>query len=562
MQIENKATITLINMQYDKVVHLEKAGTLTEHISKIERDSLHSLKITGVINKSDVDDVLNEMCTSEGDYEGDPEDDIWVVDEKHSPRLRYLDLSGCRFVGGTKFPYMGWYPLLEYFAFPQGIEYACDEYDSGLECATKLKTVVLPEGIKNVGQFHGCENLEEINLPESIETIDDFAFNFCRKLKHLQIPRNVNYIGAGAFAQCGIKEFDIDPDNPYFTTVDGVIFTKDLKTIVAFPPISKTHYDIPFGTEIIGGGAFEDCNLETVHIPDSVTRIETFAFQCSGLREVYLPDSVTEIGDICFRGSSELESMRLSQNISILGNQAISGCKKLKEIDIPASVKKMDLSNIVWNESLERVCLHNGLEEITGEGPCICRIGQLKEISLPKTLRRIPGGMFHHCHHLKNFNLDPGNPFFTTIGDAIYSHNKTRLVAVPDSQRKAFAVPEGVEEIGELVFSYFYRLENVELPNTLRKIGHRAFDGCKSLREIIIPAGLNVIDFRAFDECEMLDRLVCRPVEPPQLENYNIHRKFLDAIKNVIVMVPAESLPLYQNAEGWKDVKLVPFIDE
>ena len=545
-------------MEYEKTIHLEEPGTLGKFISYSERQSLTSLKVTGVINRKDIDDVLDEMCSSEGHYEGDPEDDIWVEEIESSPNLRILDLSESRFVGGNEFPYMGWYPLLEYFAYPQGIESTCDEHDSGLECASLLNTVVLPEGLKEIGSFHGCENLTDINLPESLEVIGDFTFSYCRKLTNIRIPRNVKYIGAGAFAQSGIGAFEVDPQNPYFTTVDGVIFSKDLKTLVAFPPIQLPHYDIPEGTEIIGTGAFEDCNLDTIHIPETVKKLDTWAFQSSGLREIYIPDSVIEIGEMCFRGSSELERIRLPQHICQLTRQAISGCKKLKEIDIPASVKQMDITNIVWNESLERVCLHEGLEEITGDrdGLCLCEGGLLKEISLPKTLRHFPGGMFHYCPDLKTFNLDPENPYLADVGGAFYSHDKSKLVAVPDCHRKAFDIMDGVEEIGEFVFVGFARLEHVQLPASLKRIGHRAFNWCHSLKEITLPEGLVQMDFRTFDDCESLQHVICLAQQPPQLNGRNPHWKFLHDSKGVVVEVPAESLSLYRDTDGWKDVNL------
>ena len=109
----------------------------------------------------------------------------------------------------------------------------------------------------------------------------------------------------------------------------------------------------------------------------------------------------------------------MPQNIHRLVSQAISGCEKIKEIEIPASIKQIDTTNIVWNESLERICLHNGLEEIIGDGPFLCRSGHLKNVYLPKTLRRFPGGMFHYCPDLKSFDLDPENPHFTAINTSL-----------------------------------------------------------------------------------------------------------------------------------------------
>ncbi|MBR1991442.1 MAG: leucine-rich repeat domain-containing protein [Bacteroidales bacterium] len=317
-------------MEFEKTVILDKAGTLSKYISYSERRKLHSLKIVGVLNDEDIRVVLDEMCTSEGDYIGDSPDDEFVVDVESSPNLRVLDLSECHYEGDNTFPTMGKYTLLQYFAFPKGIEDTGDDMESGFECSSMLHTVILPDGVKQVGGFNGCEELMEITLPDSVEVIKDFAFSYCRKLTHLFIPHNVRYIGAGAFAQAGIQNFEMDPANPYFTIIDGVIFSKDRETLVAFPPGYRPHYDIPYGTKTIGPAAFDDCNLDTITIPPTVTKLGTEAFQCSGLRDIYIPDTVKEIGDRCFRGSSEMERIRLPNGLTYL-DCIFSSCKKLKE---------------------------------------------------------------------------------------------------------------------------------------------------------------------------------------------------------------------------------------
>ncbi len=542
-------------MEFEKTVILDKAGTLSKYISYSERRKLHSLKVVGVLNAEDIREVLDEMCTSEGNYIGDPPNDEFVVDEESSPNLRVLDLSECRYEGGGTFPTMGLYTLLQYFAFPKGIEDTGDDMESGFECSSMLHTVILPDGVKEVGGFNGCEELVEITLPDSVEVIKDFAFSYCRKLRQLFIPHNIRYIGAGAFAQAGIKEFVMSPDNQYFTIIDGVIFSKDLKTLVAFPPAYRSHYDIPYGTEIIGAGAFDDCNLDTVTIPPTVTKLSSEAFQCSGLREIYIPDTVKEIGVRCFRGSSEMERIRLPNGLTHL-DCILSSCRKLKELDVPASVKKIDMDNITFCESLEHIYFHEGLEEIVGYSMCLSRQGHLKEIFLPKTLKPFPGGMFHHCIDLTEFQLDPDNPYMRVKEGALYTKDMHTLLAVPDCSRKFFTIAEGVKEIGEYVFLCFSNLESVLLPDSLSHIKTRAFDYCLNLRELRLPAKTKVIDFRAFNDCPKFQTLYLDSIIPPLLEGYKPHWRFAGESKNLVVKVPAGSLNAYKSADGWKDLKI------
>lgn len=544
-------------MEFEKTVILDKAGTLSKYISYSERRKLHSLKVVGFLNAEDIREVLDEMCTSEGNYKGVSLDMEFVVDEESSPNLRVLDLSECRYEGGTLFPTLGKYTLLQYFAFPKGIEITCDEDDSGtgLEFSSKLRTVVLPEGVKHVGGFCGCDELSDITLPDSVEEIGEYAFSYCRKLTRLFIPRKVRRIGAAAFSQSGIQNFEMDPVNPYFTVIDGVIFRKDRKTLVAFPPGYRSHYEIPYGTKTIGPSAFDDCNLDTVTIPPTVTKLCSEAFQCSGLREIYIPDTVKEIDNDCFRGSSEMEQIRLPNGITDLKG-ILSSCKKLKELDVPASVKRFDMDNITFCESLEHIYFHEGLEEIVGYSMCLSRQGHLKEIFLPKTLKPFPGGMFHHCIDLTEFQLDPDNPYMRVKEGALYTKDMHTLLAVPDCRRKFFTIAEGVKEIGEYVFLCFSNLESVLLPDSLSHIKTRAFDYCLNLKELRLPAKTKVIDFRAFNDCPKFQTLYLDSIIPPLLEGYKPHWRFAGESKNLVVKVPAGSLNAYKSADGWKDLKI------
>lgn len=544
-------------MEFEKTVILDKAGTLSKYISYSERRKLHSLKIVGVLNDEDIRVVLDEMCTSEGDYIGDSPDDEFVVDVESSPNLRVLDLSKCRYEGGNTFPTMGKYTLLQYFAFPKGIEITCEEDDvrTGLEFSSMLHTVVLPDGVKHVGGFCGCDELSDITLPDSVEEIGDYAFSYCRKLTHLFIPRKVRRIGAAAFSQAGIQNFEMDPANPYFTIIDGVIFRKDRKILVTFPPGYRTHYDIPYGTKTIGPAAFDDCNLDTITIPPTVTKLDTEAFQCSGLRDIYIPDTVKEIGYDCFRGSSEMEHIRLPNGITDLKG-ILSSCKKLKELDVPASVRRFDMSNISFCKSLERINFPDELEEITGTSIGGSSQGPLKELYLPKTLKSFPRGLFDYCAKIENFHLDPDNPYMQFVEGAIYSKDMRTLIAVSDSNRKSFTVADGVKEIGECVFFYFRNLEYVSLPDSLSHIGTKAFTDCACLRELRLSNRFEVIEARALDRCPNLQTLYLDTPIPPLLEGYKPHWRFAGESKNLVVKVPVGSLNAYKSADGWNQLNI------
>ena len=145
-----------------------------------------------------------------------------------------------------------------------------------------LKSIVLPEGLKyiNYSAFSMCDGLESITLPQSLETIGQAAFYNCDKLKRLEIPKNVSSIDTKiiTYAQ-KIEEFIVDGDNGYYTTVDGVLFTKDMSKLIICSGVKQGSYTIPESVTTITEYAFEGCNkLTSITIPANVNNISGRAF--------------------------------------------------------------------------------------------------------------------------------------------------------------------------------------------------------------------------------------------------------------------------------------------
>ena len=95
---------------------------------------------------------------------------------------------------------------------------------------------------------------------------------------------------------------------------------------------------------------------------------------------------------------------------------------------------------------------------------------------------------------------------FEFDGDAVYTNDKKRLVYCM-SQEASFAIPEGVEIIGEMAFRGKKALKNVIIANSVKEIEHDAFYDCDELDNIYIPAGVKVVRSYAFAECDKLKKV-------------------------------------------------------
>lgn len=190
--------------------------------------------------------------------------------------------------------------------------------------------------------FEGCANLQEVILPEGIASIGNFAFGACWDLESVSLPASVTSIGRDAFNSPILLSVNVDQGNAVYSSVDGVLFSKDKKTLIFCPKGKSGSFAIPSGVKVIGQSAFRECRkLTGVTIPDGVEKIGEEAFASSGITSLELPDSVTVIEESAFM-NCDLTSLTLSANLTNIGQYLFYGCNKLENIVIPASVTSIE----------------------------------------------------------------------------------------------------------------------------------------------------------------------------------------------------------------------------
>lgn len=159
--------------------------------------------------------------------------------------------------------------------------------------------------------FSGCSHLTSINIPRGVTTIGNEAFKDCMNLTSITIPQNVTDLGVHAFDGCLVlQEIIVDDNNSFYSTVDGVLYSKD-KTELLLCPSGKQSHSIYLNTTSIGDFAFIDCyNLTSITIPEGVTSIGIGAFAgCESLTSIILPKSIKFIETDAFLDCINLVSV-------------------------------------------------------------------------------------------------------------------------------------------------------------------------------------------------------------------------------------------------------------
>lgn len=200
-----------------------------------------------------------------------------------------------------------------------------------------LKSISVPEKVEYIGSdvFSGCSSLESINLPENIEDINSDTFYGCSSLSEINIPENVTWIGDSAFSGCSLL----------------------------------SEINIPENVTYIGSYAFSGCSLlKSINLPEGLEKIDDNTFPgCSSLSEINIPENVTYIGSYAFYGCSSLESVEIPYGVTEIEFEAFSGCTSLSSVKLPATLITIGYEAFYNCPSLKSITIQNAVEEIESE---------------------------------------------------------------------------------------------------------------------------------------------------------------------------------------------------
>lgn len=202
--------------------------------------------------------------------------------------------------------------------------------ESGTEvigCDTEIcDSIVIPEGVTKIteGAFEGIEEIERVELPNTLLKIGNASFYDCPNLAEIKLNKGLRDIGSDAFRGTGMScvkipdsvvkigysafscDIEIGSRNTNYRANEGVLYTHDEKKLVIYPEYKENEeFEVPSTVEIIGSYAFEDTCLATLILPNSITslhnnifgsssEISTLILHCEDPNELYIDDNIFE----------------------------------------------------------------------------------------------------------------------------------------------------------------------------------------------------------------------------------------------------------------------------
>lgn len=324
--------------------------------------------------------------------------------------------------------------------------------DYAFQYCKSLTKIEIPGTVKKIGNwwgnvngqiFNGCSNLKEVILEEGIEEISGRAFDSCSKVKEWKLPKSLKRIGPCAFRNISVEEFNIpenvesiaatfisssnlsrinvDSNNKYFTSVDGILFDKDSTRLIKYP-------------ENRDGSSYE--------VPNTVNTIDANAFgSCKNLQTIVIADSVEKIGDSAFDGS-KLKTINLGGGITNISNKPFYGAWNLTNINVITENDKYESENGILFNKGKTILIKYPPAIINGEvyeipntvveiGPQSFYRSQIKNVIIPSSVKKIGSESFFQCYNLEELNLSEG--LERIEWRALQQCNKIKTIVVPSS---------------------------------------------------------------------------------------------------------------------------------
>lgn len=183
-----------------------------------------------------------------------------------------------------------------------------NEYEGGLYLGTRDNPYYYFYTVKD-------KDSTSINIHSKTVVLGPSTLTLCKQMTEINVPASVTSIKHGALlnsSSAPLANINVDPKNKVYASVDGVLYSKDKRVLIAFPRGKQVDtFTVPKSVTTIEASAFaNNSHLTEVIISKGVTVLEENAFRwCKKLKKITLPRTLTHIEYAAFDDCDELETV-------------------------------------------------------------------------------------------------------------------------------------------------------------------------------------------------------------------------------------------------------------
>ncbi|MBQ2903592.1 MAG: leucine-rich repeat protein [Clostridia bacterium] len=350
-----------------------------------------------------------------------------------------------------------------------------------------------PESLKVIGEnaFYNA-GIKNADIPEGTEEIGNYAFQNSA-VETVSIPSTVTKIGENAFLNCNnLTEITVAPENPVYSSENGVLFNKDKTVLFAYPKALVASYTVPASVEKIENDAFYYAKITGLSFAENskLKEIGTNAFyNCDGLTGLLvLPDALETVGGNAFDNCYGITDISIPASVSSIGSWAFHNMNSLTSITVDADndYYSSDENGVLFNKDKSVLLLYP-------------RASALTEYEIPASVTEISEYAFYNVSKLSEISFaDNSRP--TLIGNDAF-RNCSSLAEI--------ILPETVGYIGNGAFANCTSLPSIHIPDAVTALNSSTFSNCTSLESITFgdDSRLSVIDSNAISSCNALEEI-------------------------------------------------------
>ena len=385
----------------------------------------------------------------------------------------------------------------------------------------KIKSLEIPAGVTVIPDrtFQGCERLESIQIDGDITMIGAEAFDGCVALTSMPLSKSLNLIGADAFRDCtALTDFQLAEGNTHFQVQQGALMTADgtrLLTYAASAP--QQSFVMPETLTQIDDGALKNLRyLETLTFSPIFSDYQAGMFEnATGLKTVNFGEgTLTAIPDRFFKGCTSLVSPNAFTGVTSVGESAFEGCTAVQSLSFDDSLSNIGTKAFQNCTALESVHIPDSVTSLSAAA--FRNDVSLTEFQMPERLHTVSASSFSGCTSLKTVTWSKylqtieANAFENTaLTEIIFPESLTRIGAYAFAgigTLESIVLPENLNTIGSSAFSGT-GIQTLKLPKSVTTLGNGAWMNCAALWEVQWDAAVTKIPASTFEHCTALTQI-------------------------------------------------------
>ena len=379
----------------------------------------------------------------------------------------------------------------------------------------KLSEITFSNSLEYIGEYAFSEcAFTSIEIPNAVEEIGKYAFWGCKELTTVSIQSaTLGLIGRGAFGKCSkLTNISVTENNGVYTSVNGVLLANDNELLHTVPAGLSGTFTIPSTVNTIAESAFAYCQKITdiVFPAHSYWQIDLKAFIGCTMPGIELPEGLETLEFETFKDAT-INSITLPSTIQEINFTAFTNCAQLSSITCKATtpptcyaaLEGFDYSSRTLYVPASSLSAYKSTEPWSYFGNNILPIGGY--ITSGICGKDAEGNLADNLTW--SFDQETGTLTIEGSGEMMdFGPDETPWLDFA-KQITNVTLPDGLTNIGNRAFYDCSSLASINIPESVTKINMMTFFHCSSLTSIVIPEGTESL-WETFMGCESLSSVV------------------------------------------------------